>query len=388
MKAWLILTIATLLLNAYSLDEILTQFAQAHPLVKSMQENSKALDSQHDALKLNDPAELSLSSGYARPKNGNNGYEYSISITQNLLLPNVKENLLKSDTLNIEAQKLLQESDLNTLANDISLLYHHSCIDKRLLESFNEELDDFRELYTKKLQAYKLDEISKKELLEFELEVSKLENEQQNLNLASKISNMKLESLANIGAITPLCSDLLPITKEVLLAQNISLKEQSLEKSIQALDYEAKRYSNNFDNISVGTSYDKELDTNRASLFVNIPLSFSKNSKNYQTSIHKKSATIYQKEYLHSSKNTTIAQLQQELTLSYNTLQNQLALTQKYSDSLLPLIKKSYEYAQSSAFEFIQAKREYLKMKRETFLEEKKYYQTLFALKSVIDAQR
>lgn len=388
MRHWLILAITTLLLNASSLDEILTRFEQKHPLIKSMQENSNALDSQHEALKLNDPAELSLSSGYARPKNESSGYEYSGSITQNLLLPNVKDNLLKSDSLNIEAQKLLQESEINTLKNEISLQYHNSCIDKKLLESFNKELEDFRQLYAKKLQAYTLDEISKKELLEFELGVSKLENEQQNLELSSKISNMKLESLASIGEITPQCSDLEPITKEIILDKDASLKEQSISKSIQALDYEAKRYSNNFDSIAIGISYDKELDTNRASLFVNIPLSFSKNAKNYQVSMHKKSATIYQKQFLIDSKKATIAQLQQELALNYTTLQNQLALVQKYRDSLLVLVEKSYNYAQSSAFEFIQAKNEYLKMKRDTFMEEKKYYQTLFALKSVVDTQR
>jgi hypothetical protein len=391
MKFWLFLSFASIFLNAsaITLDEVLTAVQKEHPAVKSLQEIDYANKSQTQALSLREASQLNIQNSYANPKFNKAEHEYDIGVTQNITLPNVKKNIVKANSYKNEAQLLELKYNFALLKNDIALLYHNSCLDKINLSNFSQELKSFEELYAKKEKAYQYKEISKKELLELSLELERLKNEYQQYKNTLQSSRSRLQSKVLLEYIADKelsCNDLNVFVKELQVDnQSQTLIEQSFDKKIQSYQSDAKRYDNSFDSFTLGLSYAKEIDLNKATVSLSIPLNFTTSvyEQNRAAALHNQSAASYDKEAYMLEKRADIELLQRELSSDFQSIEAQKNIVKKYKDELLPLAKTAYLMGENSAIEFLLNQREYLKLKAELTTKQKKYYQTLFELLSV-----
>lgn len=391
MKFWLFLSFASIFLNAstITLDEILTVVQKEHPAVKSLQEIDYAHKSQTQALSLREASQLNIQNSYANPKFNKAEHEYDIGVTQNITLPNVKKNIAQANSYKNEAQLLELKYNFALLKNDIALLYHNSCLDKINLSNFSQELKSFEELYAKKEKAYQYKEISKKELLELSLELERLKNEYKQHTNALQSSRSRLQSkmLLEYFADKELsCHDLHPLVKELQIDnQSQTLIEQSFDKKIQSYQSDARRYNNSFDSFTLGLSYAKEIDLDKATVSLSLPLHFTTSiyEQNRAAALHNQSAAYHDKEAYMLQKKADIVMLQRELSFDFQNIEAQNNIIRKYENELLPLAKTAYLSGENSAIEFLLNQREYLKLKAELTLKQKKYYQTLFELLSV-----
>lgn len=395
MKFWLFLSFASIFLNAstITLDEILTAVHKEHPSAKSIQEIDFAYKSQTQALSLREASQLNIQNSYANPKFNKAEHEYDIGVTQNITLPSVKKNIAQANSYKNEAQLLELKYNFALLQNDIALLYHNSCLDKINLSNFSQELKSFEELYVKKEKAYEYKEISKKELLELSLELDRLKNEYQQYKNTLQSSRSRLQSKVLLEYLADKelsCNDLKPFVKELQVDnQSQTLIEQSFDKKIQSYQSDAARYDNSFDSFTLGLSYAKEIDLNKATVSLSIPLNFTTSvyEQNRAAALHNQSAASYDKEAYMLQKRTEVALLQRELGFDFQSIEAQKEIVKKYENELLPLAKTAYLSGENSAIEFLLNQREYLKLKAELTTKHKKYYQTLFELLSVIQTK-
>ncbi|MDD2652204.1 MAG: TolC family protein [Sulfurimonas sp.] len=391
MRILLFLFFVHLLLNAstINLDEILTAVQKEHPMAKSLQEIDYAHKNQNQAISSREAAQLNIQNSYANPKFNKAEHEYDIGVTQNITLPSVKKNIAQANSYKNEAQMLELKYNFALLQNDIALLYHNSCLDKTNLSNFSQELKSFEELYTKKAKAYEYKEISKKELLELSLELERLRNEHKQYKNVLLSSRSRLQSKVLLEYFTDKelsCNDLNPFVKELEVDnQNQTLIEQSFDKKIKSYQSDARRYNNSFDSFTLGLSYAKEIDLNKATVSLSIPLNFTASvyEQSRSEALHNQSAASYDKEAYMLEKKADIELLQKELSFDFESIEAQKGIVKKYEDELLPLAKTAYLLGENSAIEFLLHQREYLKLKAELTTKHKKYYQTLFELLSV-----
>lgn len=391
MRIWLFLSFVSILLDASSitLNEILAAVQKDHPMAKYLQEIDYAHKSQNKALSLREATQLNIQNSYANPKFNKAEHEYDIGVTQNITIPSVKKNIVQANSYKNEAQMLELKYNFVLLKNEIALLYHNSCLDKMNLSNFSQELKSFEELYAKKEKAYQYKEISKKELLELSLELDRLKNEYKQYKNALLSSRSRLQSKVLLEYLADKelsCNDLNPFVKELEVDnQNQTLIEQSFDKKIQSYQSDAKRYDNSFDSFTLGLSYAKEIDLNKATVSLSIPLNFTTSvyEQNRVAALHNQSAASYDKEAYMLEKKADIELLQRELSFDFQSIEVQKGIVNKYENELLPLAKTAYLLGENSAIEFLLHQREYLKLKAEVIAQHKKYYQTLFELLSV-----
>jgi outer membrane protein TolC len=136
------------------------------------------------------------------------------------------------------------------------------------------------------------------------------------------------------------------------------------------------------DSINLSVQYDKEIDIDKYSVGVSIPLAFtSKRSEQERVAaMHKNAALGFQYEQTMTEKNSMLSELRSTLkskAMMISSLKNNL---QHYKKNLLPLIKKSYDLGESSVIEYLLNRQNYHTLKQELFSTEKAYYHTLFTL--------
>ncbi|DAB28431.1 MAG: hypothetical protein A2513_03565 [Sulfurimonas sp. RIFOXYD12_FULL_33_39] len=392
MKSIFFLFTCTLFLHAaeVNLSEILQKIEDEHPMAKSIKAYESAYASQNRAISSREALLLSTQGTYAKPDLGKSGYEYGVGVEQNIINPRIKESMVKSVSDMNDAQILELKQNFLLLKNEISFLYHVSCLDVENLNQYKKSLVAFETLYEKKAKAYDYKEISKKELLQLQIELKRLKNEYKRYESELKISAQSLESktlLPFFGDKELSCKDLNSIVKEVTFnISEDSLHEQSLNKKIDSLESDFKRYDTLFDSLKLSASYQNEIDTNRFTLGVSIPLNFttSFNEHSRAETLHKKSAIEYEKEEFKLEKASKIKLLQKELNKSFEDIATLKSMLNEYENALMPLVESAYRLGENSPIEYLLSQREVSNLKKELTEYYKNYYKTLFELYGVV----
>lgn len=393
MKSILFLFTCTIFLHAteVTLNEILQKVSDEHPMAKSIQAYKNAYNSQNKAISARDALVLSTEAVYAKPDLSKSGYEYSIGVEQNIANPSVKESMFKSASYMSDAQILELKHNLLLLKNEIRFLYHGSCLDIKNIKQYKESFFAFKALYEKKEKAYNYGEISKKELLQLQIELKRLKNEYIKYENSVKISRENLQSKALLPFFSDKelsCKDLNDITGEFAFNNSQdSLQEQSFEKKIMSYQSDFNRHNVMFDSLKLNASYQNEIDTDRFVLGLSIPLNFttSFNEENRAASLHKKSAIEYEKDGFKLERASRIEVLKKELSKDFKDIGILSSMLEQYENELMPLIESAYRLGESSVIEYLLSKRELSNMKKELIIQQKVYYKTLFELYSVTE---
>ena len=393
MKLFLLLffSITIMMAKTITLKEILSQTKSKHPLFQAKEQIRLSLEAQSKANFASNPVELSLNGAHAKPNNANDDFEYSVGLSKTLPFGNTKALGLSAQRLQNEVALLQKEKTLLRLSNRIQNFYHQSCLDKENRLIIEASLQSYQTLYEKKKKAYKFHEISKKELLQLEMQMRTLKQKAKSSLSQEKISKERLYDLSLITKHQPLsCQDISPLIVQVSFdGIFFSLSQNAYTKELNALDKLEKRYNKNIDSINISSSYDDELDTKRFGVGIAVPLSFSseKNEQMHLSILHQKELKKLEHINWIQEQVASKKELEGKLKNAYDTIimiEENLAI---YRNTLMPLIEKSFRYGESSSLEYIFGRQKLLELSQELIQTKKTYYQTLFKLYSLLETE-
>lgn len=368
-----------------TLEDILNHAKQTQLLTQTIDEEQQALEAKNLANSADAP--LVLYHGLTRANSkGISGYEYDVALSKAFKLGNIQALEQQQKRLENEAHKLEQEKFLVDATNRLKNLYHQHCLDVHYKKHFQQSVNDFVRLYQKKEKAFKHDEIAKTELLQLELEKRTLETTLANLNQKTQNAKAQLLSLTTLDSSDMLsCQDLYPITQSVTLNdQAFQLSQRAHEKRIESTQVGLNRYAKSLESVEVSMGYTKELETDLYSVGVAIPLNFSSNKSEQEraTLMHQSTALTLQNEQQLAHKTYQLHQLQDKLNRLFQTITAQETNINDYKIKLLPLMKKSYDYGESSVIEYLLSRQKLTQLQQGLLEQQKGYYSTLFELYS------
>jgi len=393
MKSIFFLFIGSVYLNAgaLSLDEILQQLQNGHPLAKSIQAYKQAYGAQAEAQTARKALRFSAQGAYAKPELDESGYEYSLGVQQKFMNPHARKSALQSARYQSDAKILDLEHEFLLLKNDVSYLYHLTCLDKKILKQYKASYLAFELLYQKKAKAYEYGEVSKKEFLQLEIELDRLKNEYRHYKKEAVISKERLQSRALLPAFegeSLVCDDMHTVTENITVNRaEVTLQERSLNKKISSVESEFNRYDTLFDSFTFSAWYEDELDTDRFIIGLSLPLNFtsSVNEEYRAAAMYKKSAFEYEKEGLKLQKSSESEALKKRLVQSFQDIEALRSMSERYQNDLMPLIERGYRLGEDSAIEYLLSQREMWKFKKELIQNYKNYYEMLFKLYNVLE---
>lgn len=387
----LLICSAFLKASIINLDEILQKLKHEHPMAKSIKAYESAYRSENKAKSSREALVLSTDGTYAKPDLDKSGYEYGIGIEQSFMNPSVKDSISKSARYKSDADILNLKREFLLLENDVRFLYHINCLDKKAIEQYKVSYLSFKTLYTKKEKAYQYGEISKKELLQLQIELDRLKSEYKHIENEEKTSRNNLQSkiLLPIFEGSELsCKDTYLVTQNLPLSNSEeSFQEESINKKIKSAESEFNQYNTLFDSYTVSASYLNEIDTKRFVVGLSIPLNFTSsiNEESRAAALYKKSALEYEKQGLKLKKVSDIELLQKKLLQSFQDIKLVTSMLKKYEDELMPLIERGYRLGEDSAIEYLLSQRELWMHKKDLIQHHKNYYEMLFKLYSVLE---
>lgn len=376
--------------SVLTLDDILQHAQQSKLLSQAITQEGLALESKNLADTQTDPLTFNHALSRANSK-AISGYEHEVSFSKEFKLGNIQSLEQKQNRLNNEAHLLEQEKYLISFDNRLKNLYHQHCLGASYLGSFQEGYDNFATLYSKKERAFEHGEIAKTELLQLEFEKNRLQIELNNLNRKQESSKSQLLSLTSLNSNDNLsCQDIYPIVQEVHLGNNaFALSEQAYAKRIESTQVGLNRYSKKLESIEVSMGYTKELETDIYTIGVSIPLNFSSNKSEHERAslMHQSSAISLQNEQQMADKKYRVRELEAKLSRDFQNIEAQKENINHYANSLLPLMKKSYDYGESSVIEYLLSQQKLTSLEQELLEEKKSYYATLFQLYSMSETK-
>ncbi len=373
------------LASTIGLEQLLENAQQPQQIQKMIEHEFNALESkslantQASPLTVNHTLFRSVSSIQS-------GFEQEVGLSKEFKLGNVQELEQKANRLNNEASKIEKEKLLVSFSNRLKNAYHQYCLDDEYSLSLEEKYASFSLLYEKKKKAYLQDEIAKTELLQIELEketlngqlnnfLKQVEDEKQHLLLYSSFSEQDHVS----------CSELYPLTLDFIDDNSFELTNTAYNKRIQSTQTALKRQSKKIDSIEISTGYLRELGRDVYGVGISVPLNFSSNKSEYERAalMQHSSALSIENEQALMEKKYEVAKLQAKLRRNYQAILNTQENIDAFNQKLLPLMKKSYKYGESSVVEYLLSQQQ-LRVKEEALLAQKKgYYETLFTLYNI-----
>ena len=377
--------------STVTLDDILEKLKYEHPMAKSIQDYDNAYSAQNRAKSSTKALQLFTQGAHAKPDLEESKYEYSIGVQQKIMNPSVKNSILKASTYKNDAEILSFKRKFLLLQNDIRLFYHLNCLDQRVIEQYKSSYIAFETLYIKKERAYKYGEISKKELLQLQIELDRLKSDFRHYENAEKTSRNNLQSkilLPFFEGKELSCKDTYEVSEKLLLSNTQdSLQEQSLNKKIKSLESSFKRYDTLFNSFTLSASYEDEIDTKRVVLGLSVPLNFtsSLNGENRAALLHKKSALEHEKEGVKLKRGSQVKLLEKRLAYTFEDIELVSSTLKRYEGELMPLVESGYRLGENSAIEYLLSKREIWMYRKDLIKHYKNYYEILFELYSVLE---
>ena len=381
----LVVTLGRVYAQEITLNELIENAKEPQRFEKILEEEQLSMDKK--SLADTALAPLSLNHSLSRAKGlDRSGFEYEIGFSKQLKLGNTQALEREQSHLSSEASLLEERRKIIGFKNELRNLYHQYCLDLAYLSSFEEGYEQITTLYAKKERAYRLDEIAKTELLQLEFEQRALKVELDSIR--QKIENEKAQmlSLSSVGDASFSCQDIYPLMSHVEVeSQSFLLTQEAKDKRLESTHLGLKRYSKKLDMIEISTMYTKELDRNLYTIGVSIPLNFTSNRyENEKASLlHKSSAIELRNEEILAEKRYELKVLSERLSRVYEEVMAKRENINYYKSSILPLMKKSYLYGESSVMEYLLSRKKLYALEQ-TLLEQKKaYYGTLFKLYSI-----
>jgi len=371
--------------STYTLNSILNSIEKDGSLSKVLQQEGLALEAKNQADTLSDPLELFLEGTRANPIVGKSGNEYAVGVTKQIKLGSIQEEEQIITRLSNQAYLLEEEKNILNFKNTIKNNYHQHCLDKQKYRSFVKSYQDFATLYKKKQKAFKYQEISRVELMQLEIEKNNLYTQLQEIKMQQETSKRNLLMLSNIAdaSNTKLsCQDMYPIKTNVVLDNAFGLSKEAHEKRVQSTHQALKRYSSPMDSINISAQYTEELDIDRYTVGLSMPLSFtsSKNERERAAAMYQNSAISLKHEQSMREKRSVLMQLRSHLKNSALTLRSLQNNYRNYQKDLLPLLKKSYDLGEISVVEYLMTGQRSYQLREEIYNTKKTYYEMLFKL--------
>ncbi|MEA2029304.1 MAG: TolC family protein, partial [Campylobacterota bacterium] len=336
-----------------------------------------------------DALELYANKIKAKPHNAPREDEYALGLSKTILLPHIQKKEYKMRALESEATMLEATAKIDSFHQAIKNLYHQHCIDREDYQSFRANYSDFAKLFAKKQKAYRFDEISKAELLQLKIEKKLLYAKLQEAKMRQARSKKFLLMSTHLPSNRAFsCRDRHPIQRYVKLPKNVlSRTKKILQKRIESTKEAIDRHSFAIDSISVSGEYSKELDTDRYTIGVSIPLNFtsSKSEEEKVAAMNRLSATTLKyEEQIHQTK-AQVTQMRAKLKSIASNItyfRQNIALFDK---ELMPLIQKSYDLGESSLIEYLLNRQKYYELRGELYEAKREYYQLLFSLYATLE---
>ena len=395
-KIFFSLTLAAVLMQAQeiSLHQIINYMRVHHPHYKALEEESIALEAKVNAEYARELSSFSVDAAQSDPDEGDSGMEYSGSLTIPLDLMGTRNLSLQSGMLQTEAELLKKQVALFAFGNRVRNLYHQSCLDKANVVLHEKSLASFEKLYRKKKIAYKYSEISKKELLQIEMERNLLVQQLNALKeryQTSKSALLNLTDMPDNTQQTLECKDLFPIKANIQIDNKpFLLSNLAYKKEQEALKKKYDRYTKFSDPMALSLNYDDELDTKRYGVGIEVPLGFT-SQRNEQKRLYLSTQQGVLK-YHHNAwlleanakRERTVA----DLKSNYHQIKALEENIQKYEKELMPLIEKSFQMGESSLIEYLLGHQKLLKMSVDLIHSKQNYYQNLFTLYTLIETEK
>jgi len=375
--------------NTLTLKYVLNAANDNNRMIQAQDQERIFLEAKNQADTAMDPMELYGTGTKAYPKFDESGYEYSVGVSKQIPLGDSQKEDQMITRLNNEADLLEEDKKILNFENGLKNLYHQHCLDHRNYVSFRQSYEEFVKLYNKKQKAFQYQEISKTELMQLEIEKSRLYAQLHELNAFQMISKQKLFILANVKDTDKsilACNDVYPIRESVELKNNIFiLTENAYDKRIKSTQVALERHSRALDSVDLSVQYDQEIDIDRYSVGVSIPLNFtSKRSEQKRVAaLHRNSALSFQHEQDMLEKRSIFMELKRTLKSHAQMIRSLQKNLENYKKNLLPLIKKGYELGETSVIEYLLNRQNYHQVRQELLVSQKNYYQTLFTLYTI-----
>ena len=379
------LLIQTSFASTYTLNTILGSIEKDGSLSKILQQEGLALEAKNQANTVADPLELFVEGTRANPIIGKSGNEYAVGVSQKVMLGTIQEDEQMITSLSNQAYLLEEEKNILNFRNSIKNNYHQHCLDKQKYRSFVKNYQNFETLYKKKQKAFKYQEISKIELMQLEIEKNNLYTQLQEIKMQKETSKRNLLMLSNIADASSAklsCQDMYPIKANVKLGNSFHLSKEAHEKRVQSTHQALKRYSSSMDSINISAQYTEELDMDKYTIGLSIPLNFtsSKNEQERAAAMYQNSALSLKHEQLLRGKRSRLMALKLHLKNSALTLRSLQNNYRNYQKNLLPLMKKSYDLGEISVVEYLLTRQRSYQLREEIYNIKKAYYEMLFKL--------
>jgi outer membrane protein TolC len=265
--------------------------------------------------------------------------------------------------------------------------YHHYCLNKIYSGEFQDRYERISLLYQKKQRAYEEGEIAKTELLQIELEKRTLENQLENFMEQvndEKEALLSLTSFQNRDNIS--CRDIYPLKADFNEGKDaFGLTQEAYEKRMHSTQASLKRYSQKIESVEISTGYLRETERDVYTVGISIPLNFTTHKSEYERAslMHQSSSLTLQNEQVKMEKNHEIAKLKSKLRRAYQAIMTQKENIDSFKANLLPLMKKSYDYGESTVVEYLLSQQQLSQKETELLAKKQGYYETLFTLYTI-----
>jgi uncharacterized protein YdcH (DUF465 family) len=368
--------------QSLSLEELLPNAKRIKLLEEQLEQEERTLTAQSHAESSPEALHLDTLLSYA---NGfeQSGNEYEVGFSKEVKLGNTEALELAQAQLANQAYLLESSKQIIALENNIKNAYHQYCLKENYLSQLKESVTHFENLYTKKEKAYQYHEIAKVELLQLQMEKNRLQTQFQTLSHEVRHVEKQLLKLSDFPESSTIkCQNLYPIQNVSSISNAFSISGEAHQKRIESTQKGIERHSKLLDKVDVSMSYINELDRDIYTVGVSIPLHFSSKKQEYERAalMYQSSALALKHEQNQEHKILQSTELLQKVNRLDTTIKAYEKNIQHYQNELLPLIKKSYDYAQSSVLEYLVNQQQLITLHKELLEHQQSYYETLFQL--------
>jgi len=222
--------------------------------------------------------------------------------------------------------------------------------------------------------------------MQLETEKNKLYAKLMGLDMEREMSRATLSTLGGVNEHTQFsCRDVYPIRSHLSLPKRFTLTKEAYQKRLKSTQKAMKRYSHALDSVDLSAQYTNELDVDRYTIGLSIPLNFG--SEKYE---QEKVAAMYRNSAITHRYHQTLKEKRSQLTRLQMMLKSQSFMIKalqknyrKYRQKVLPLVQRSYDLGETSVIEFLLSKQRLYQLQEEIYQTKKAYYSTLFQLYSV-----
>lgn len=375
--------------NAYNLQEI-KESLKSNNKTKSVKFKRDSEIAQSSLINSYDAPTLGASLSHAKEPS-DDGLEYSIGISQDIATPfsfSSKNRATEQSTL-----ALTQEAKhkLHVIELDISSKYYAACTSMEMRDKSIVLYKEQSQRYEQLRNAYRLGEISKKDLLFNKLDLAKLSQGISRYQLVYLEEFARLQESVDTLSIDKIsCDDLeQPV-------QNVELRDINEHGELKALEYKKNAskamydvYDSTLQSIGYELLYEKELEKKRYTVGISIPLGVVTEQKEMMRSgeLAMSSSYEFEKEAMKNEIQSSSMKLKSKLELIYyelSILQNEIL---PLSEELLKLSKSALTEGEGTVMEYVDASRSYSENLLGMLELKKTYYYQLFELYKIADME-